>query len=77
MGLTLIYCNSYEGLPPNYSVGANMVAGAFAGIAVSVLAAPASVKDCLADSTIGAYGHVPRRFLEGKIFTVPYPERIY
>jgi hypothetical protein len=26
--------NSYEGLPPNFSLAANMVAGAFAGIAV-------------------------------------------
>jgi len=25
--------HSYEGLPPNFSLGANMVAGAFAGIA--------------------------------------------
>jgi hypothetical protein len=28
-------CNSYEALPPNFSLGANMLAGAFAGIAVS------------------------------------------
>jgi hypothetical protein len=27
-------CNSYEALPPNFSLGANMLAGAFAGIAV-------------------------------------------
>jgi solute carrier family 25 iron transporter 28/37 len=28
------YDNSYESLPPNFSLGANMAAGAFAGIAV-------------------------------------------
>lgn len=27
--------HSYEGLPPNFSLAANMTAGAFAGIAVS------------------------------------------
>jgi hypothetical protein len=29
--------DSYEGLPPNFSLLQNMVAGAFAGIAVSFL----------------------------------------
>lgn len=33
--------HDYEGLPPNYSVGANMVAGAFAGIAEHTLMFPA------------------------------------
>jgi hypothetical protein len=28
----------YEALPPNYSLGHNMLAGAFAGIAVSIFA---------------------------------------
>lgn len=32
------YLNSYESLPPNFSLVQNMVAGAFAGIAVSGLA---------------------------------------
>ena len=31
---TDIWLLSYEGLPPNFSLGANMLAGAFAGIAV-------------------------------------------
>lgn len=31
----MIFMNSYEGLPPNFSLSANMLAGAFAGIAVS------------------------------------------
>lgn len=32
---TLNYVSSYEGLGGNYTLGANMAAGAFAGIAVS------------------------------------------
>ena len=28
--------DSYEGLPPDYTLGHNMLAGAFAGIAVSI-----------------------------------------
>jgi len=32
----LTMSDSYEGLPPNFSLSANMAAGAFAGIAVSV-----------------------------------------
>ena len=35
--MPLMKCSSYESLPPNYSIGANMMAGAFAGIAVSLL----------------------------------------
>lgn len=35
--------NSYEGLPPNFSLLQNMTAGAFAGIAVSLL--PSSVRE--------------------------------
>jgi len=30
--------HSYEGLPPNFSLAANMTAGAFAGIAVRTFA---------------------------------------
>jgi hypothetical protein len=30
--------DSYEGLPPDYTLGHNMLAGAFAGIAVSFFA---------------------------------------
>ena len=29
-------CDSYEGLPPDYTLGHNMLAGAFAGIAVRI-----------------------------------------
>jgi len=36
MGIRLTITHSYEGLPPNFSLSANMAAGAFAGIAVSV-----------------------------------------
>ena len=31
-------CDSYEGLPPDYTLGHNMLAGAFAGIAVRLFA---------------------------------------
>ena len=31
-------CDSYEGLPPDYTLGHNMLAGAFAGIAVRFFA---------------------------------------
>ena len=34
--LQLTGCCSYEGLPPNFSLGYNMLAGAFAGIMVSL-----------------------------------------
>lgn len=34
--------NSYEALPPNFSLGANMLAGAFAGIAVRATVEPAT-----------------------------------
>jgi solute carrier family 25 (mitochondrial iron transporter), member 28/37 len=35
----------YEALPPNFSLAANMVAGAFAGIAVCARSAPARPSD--------------------------------
>lgn len=33
--LSLIVCCSYEALPPNFSLWENMIAGGFAGVAVS------------------------------------------
>jgi hypothetical protein len=54
---------SYEALPPNFSLTANMLAGAFAGIAVrSELAADVLTA---ANFTIGALGHVSRGSIEG------------
>jgi hypothetical protein len=54
---------SYEALPPNFSLTANMLAGAFAGIAVrSELAADVWTATNL---TIGALGDVPRGSSEG------------
>ena len=58
---------SFESLPPNYSLGANMLAGAFAGIAVSLLC---YWKDCFsrrADNYEGALRHVSSRSLEGSV----------
>jgi hypothetical protein len=54
---------SYEALPPNFSLGANMLAGAFAGIAVRIR----SRRDrwTPADGATGTLGHVPRRHAQG------------
>lgn len=57
------YLHSYEALPPNFSLTANMLAGAFAGIAVS---SESAADVCTAANfTIGAFGDVPRGSTEG------------
>lgn len=62
---------SYEGLPSDYSLGHNMVAGAFAGIAVcgrmaTLLVENLHREDQNADaSPPGALGDVPCRSVEG------------
>jgi hypothetical protein len=38
--------SSYEALPPNFSLTANMLAGAFAGIAVRLRARPGRTHSC-------------------------------
>jgi hypothetical protein len=60
-------CDSYEGLPPDYTLGHNMLAGAFAGIAVSIfrprkrgmfwelINAPGTLGDVSSRSPEGAY----------------------
>ena len=50
--------NSYEGLPPNFSLLQNMTAGAFAGIAVSSILACKHVWVDVNEKT-GAHGYVP------------------
>ena len=54
---------SYEALPPNFSLTANMLAGAFAGIAVR----PRSRRRVHAptDSKTGTFGDVPGRSPQG------------
>lgn len=64
--LILIIRHSYETLPPNYSIGDNMLAGAFAGIAVSAHIIPSWKQSGLSDATPGAYGLFSRRPLEGR-----------
>lgn len=54
----LITNNSYEALPPNFSLGANMVAGAFAGIAVCSPHQARRVSQYDADMDLGAFRHV-------------------
>jgi hypothetical protein len=54
------YLNSYESLPPNFSLVQNMVAGAFAGIAVSGLQTGSNSVQLLgAKQSLGAHCHVP------------------
>jgi hypothetical protein len=59
--------DSYEGLPPDYTLGHNMLAGAFAGIAVRFFSlAPQRRKHILGlTSASGTFGDVPSRSLEG------------
>lgn len=54
---------SYEALPPNFSLSANMLAGAFAGIAVRLR--PRRHYDTSANIVIGALGHVSSRPTQG------------
>lgn len=54
---------SYEALPPNFSLGANMLAGAFAGIAVR--SPNPSVRGMTAKNASGTLGDVSRRHAEG------------
>ena len=50
---------SYESLPPNFSLAANMAAGAFAGIAVSMMMKTPCENRSVANVCSGALGHVP------------------
>lgn len=63
------YRPSYESLPPNFSLLQNMMAGAFAGIAVRVLKQPPSKRwsDIAGKLTLatGAHCHVPSRRNQG------------
>jgi uncharacterized PurR-regulated membrane protein YhhQ (DUF165 family) len=55
--------NSYEALPPNFSLAANMAAGAFAGIAVG------NIHDITINNILrrlGTFRNVPYRLIEGK-----------
>ena len=44
------YHHRYEGLPPNFTLRDNMLAGAFAGIAVSTCSTPVICSQEIADS---------------------------
>ena len=57
-------CDSYEGLPPDYTLGHNMLAGAFAGIAVRSFAQENEAYLGLI-SALGTLGDVPSRSPEG------------
>src|SRR5690242_12889954 len=54
---------SYEALPPNFSLGANMLAGAFAGIAVRIRSR--RVRCTSAKNGSGTLGHVSCRHAQG------------
>lgn len=57
---------SYEALPPNFSVWENMMAGAFAGIAVrSPPTTPIPHTSAQAKLALGTLCHVPTRHAEG------------
>jgi hypothetical protein len=62
---------SYEALPPNFSLTANMLAGAFAGIAVR----PRGRRHVhiLTDMPIGTLGDVPGRPAQGAQLSLPSP----
>lgn len=55
-------CCSYESLPPNFSLSANMLAGAFAGIAVCAVL---RCRRARADSVTGTLGDVSNRPAQG------------
>jgi hypothetical protein len=60
--------DSYEGLPPNFSLAANMAAGAFAGIAVRC-AGYTKVRLWMTrsnDGSLGTHCHVSDRLDEGE-----------
>lgn len=65
--LTLLIHSRYEGLPPNFSLSANLLAGAFAGISVSLRQYwsmnPSWMKLI---ETSGTYGHVSHRCNQGR-----------
>ena len=50
--------DSYEGLPPTFTLGYNMLAGAFAGIAVGD-SRKKRIQCTGTDEAVGAYSHVP------------------
>ena len=52
-------CDSYEGLPPDYTLGHNMLAGAFAGIAVSIFRPRERSMFWGLISALGTLGDVP------------------
>ena len=60
---TNLTCRSYEALPPNYGLGHNMMAGAFAGIAVWSQARLCTTGRLTASS--GAHRDVPSGLDEG------------
>ena len=64
-GLIVDGHSRYEGLPPNYSLSHNMMAGAFAGIAVRSLNELGCGIQRADRSAIGTFCHVPCGSLEG------------
>ena len=64
---------SYEGLPPNFSLAANMAAGAFAGIAVCTFKSRDTRQSRLTTYT-GALCHVPYRSSQGSCAMSVFPK---
>jgi hypothetical protein len=58
-------CDSYEGLPPDYTLGHNMLAGAFAGIAVRFFAQENEAYFGTNQFQLGTLGDVPSRSPKG------------
>lgn len=50
---------SYESLPPNFSLAQNMIAGAFAGIAVSPITFAFRGQPVIANRMLGTHSYVP------------------